>query len=85
MCLDWWANVEGGNSYAIPTEGNITKVGMVEFTFELISSFLKDLEDWYREIKNKEGASKDVTKYMKMLEINGGLVDGKGLMESLRN
>ncbi len=83
MCLDWWATVEGDNIYPIPPGGNITKISMVEHKFELISNYLKDLEIWCRENKSKDGASAHATKYMKMLGISGGLVDNKGLIESL--
>ena len=58
---------------------------MVEVTFELIVNSLRDLEDWYRDNKCKEGASAHATKYMKLLGISGGLVNGKGLMWLLRN
>lgn len=84
-CTDWWARVERGNKYPISPGGDITKVIPVELSFELIVNSLKDLEDWYRENKGKGGASLYATKYMKLLGISGGLVDGKGLMWSLRN
>ncbi len=58
---------------------------MVELTFELIYNSLKDLKDWYRKNKVKEGSSAYATKYMKMLGISIGLVDTKGLIASLRN
>ncbi len=85
MCWDWWAKVKHGNEYPIPPGGSITKVCTVELTFELISNSLKDLKDWYRENKGKEGSSAHATKYMKMLRISGRLVDGKGVIASLRN
>ena len=62
MYSDWGAKVEHGNIYPIPPGGNITKVGMVELMFELISNSLKDLEDWYRENNSKEHASVHATK-----------------------
>ena len=62
----------------IPLGGNITKVGPVELSFELIANSLRNLNDWYRENKGKEWAFADMTKYLKMLGISGGLVDGKG-------
>jgi hypothetical protein len=82
MSLDWWAKVEHGNKYPIPPGGDITKVCPVELTFELIS---KRFKDRYGENKGKEGSSAHVTKYMKMLGISRGLVDGKGLIASFRN
>jgi hypothetical protein len=85
MCSDWWARVECGNKYPIPPGGDITKACTVEMSFELIVNSLRDLEDWYRENKCKEGASAHATTYMKLLGISSGLVDGKGLMWSLRN
>ena len=48
MFSDQWAKVECENKYPIPSGGDITKVGIVKLTFELIFNFLKDLEDWYR-------------------------------------
>ncbi len=84
MFWNWWAKVESGNKYPIPPGGNITKVGMMELTFELISNSLKNLEEWYRENKSKEAESLHATKYTKMLGISGGLVNGNGLIESLR-
>ncbi len=69
----------------IPPGGDITKVCTVELTVESTSNSLKDLKDWYREKKGKEGSSTHVTKYTKMLGSSRGLVHGKGLIASLRN
>jgi hypothetical protein len=83
-CSDWWVKVERGNKYPIPPGGDITKVGMVELTFELITNSLKDLEVWYKDnIGKSTGVSKYTQKYMNVLGISGGIADG--LMKSLRN
>ena len=82
VCSDWWAKVERGSKYPIPPGGDLTKVGNVELSFELIANSLKDLEIWYRENKRQEGASAYTAKYMQVLGISGGLADG--LMKSLR-
>ena len=82
ICSDWWAKVERGSKYPIPPGGDLTKVGNVELSFELIANSLKDLEIWYRENKRQEGASAYTAKYMQVLGISGGLADG--LMKSLR-
>ncbi len=83
-CSDWWVKVERGNKYPIPPGGDITKVGMVELTFELITNSLKDLEVWYKDnIGKSTGVSKYTQKYMNVLGISGGIANG--LMKSLRN
>ena len=82
VCSDWWAKVERGSKYPIPPGGDLTKVGNVELTFELIANTLQDLEIWYRENRQQQGASSYTTKYMKVLGIGGGLADG--LIKSLR-
>ena len=81
-CSDWWAKVERGSKYPIPPGGDLTKVGNVELSFELIANSLKGLEIWYRENKRQEGASAYTAKYMQVLGISGGLADE--LMKSLR-
>jgi hypothetical protein len=57
VCSDWWAKVERGSKYPMPPGGDLMKVGNGELTFELIASSLQDLEIWYRENKQQEGAS----------------------------
>ena len=82
-CSDWWAKVERGNKYPVPPGGDITKVGMVELTFELITNSLRDLEVWYQEnIGKSTGVSMYAQKYMNVLGICGSIADG--LMKSLR-
>ena len=81
-CSDWWAKVERGNKYPVPPGGDITKVGMVELTFELITNSLKDLEVWYKDnMRKSTGVLKYTQKYMNVLGISGGIADG--LMKSL--
>ena len=64
VCSDWWAKVKRGSKYPMPPGGDLTKVGNVELSFELIANSLKDLEIWYRENKRQEGALAYTTKYM---------------------
>jgi len=68
-CSDWWSRVEHGNVYPIPPGGDITKVGMVELTFELITNSLNDLEAWYSVKQGKEGSSAYAKKYMQVLGV----------------
>jgi hypothetical protein len=88
MILLMWPALIGGLrlnaevKYPIPPGGDITKVGNVELTFDLIANSLQDLEILYRENMRQEGASACMTKFMKVLGISGGLVDG--LIKSLR-
>ena len=81
-CSDWWSNVERGNKYPIPPGGDITKVGMVELSFELITNSLKDLQIWYSENKGQGGASKYAKKYMQVLGLGAGLIDE--IMKTMR-
>ena len=82
-CWDWWDKVEHGNKYPISPGGNIKKVDIMELTFGLMSNSLRDLDDWYRKKKSKDGVFAHDTKYTKMLGIRVGLVNGKGLIASL--
>jgi hypothetical protein len=81
VCCDLWAKVEHGSKYPIPPGGDITEVGNVELTIELIANSLQDLEIWYSKNKQQEVASAYTTKYMKVLGISGRLADG--LIKSL--
>ena len=42
LCSDWWAKVVNRSKYSIPQGGDLTKLGMVEFSFELLINSLKD-------------------------------------------
>ena len=46
VCYDWWTKVEPRTKYLISPDGVITKVGITELTFELITNSLKDLKVW---------------------------------------
>jgi len=79
--LDWWSNFEHGNKYPILPGGDITKVGMVELSFEFITNSLKDLQVWYKN-KGQGGASKYAKKYMQVLGLGAGLNDE--IMKTMR-
>jgi hypothetical protein len=74
--------LNAGISYPIPPGGDITKVGMVELSFELIINSLNDLQVWYSENKGQGGALKYAKKYMQVLGLGAGLNDE--IMKTMR-
>ena len=57
FCSDWQAKVEPQNESLILPGDDITKVGMMELTFELITNSLKDLKVWHAINKDQNGAA----------------------------
>ncbi len=55
VCSDWWAKDEHRSIYPIPPGGDLTKVGNVELTFDLISNSLQDLRFGTEKTNGKRG------------------------------